>query len=217
MGVGNKLGDRLGDGMGDGTICQVGDERGKSRVTELGEWGHNAWTSQYSACVAGYLMIITVKKDIKLLSTVHKDMYLDIFKALIVKRIASKKRDITTTTPSIRNLEDYMMRQWDTPQHQPKREPEDVPVPWDTQPEPPYMDPTIENAITSINAPQQAGESNNNYCKCCTAATWYNHVMFDKTPSPVTFYQPDNMEDMESTRPVAPRTSEASGLTIQVP
>ena len=29
-------------------------------MTELGEWGHNAWTNKYSTHAAGYLTIITV-------------------------------------------------------------------------------------------------------------------------------------------------------------
>ena len=38
-------------------------------------------------------VLTLVNKDIELLSTVYKDMSLDIFKALIAKQIASKKRE----------------------------------------------------------------------------------------------------------------------------
>ena len=77
--------------------------------------------------------------------------------------------------------------------------------------------PAIKNAIASINAPQQAGELNVNYHRCCTTATWHHHIMFNKTPLPATFYQLDHTEDMESTRPFAPGTLEVSGPMIQVP
>ena len=53
-------------------------------------------------------VLTLVKKNIDLSSTIYKDMYLDIFKALIAKWVTSKKRDTTTSTPSIMNLEDYM-------------------------------------------------------------------------------------------------------------
>jgi hypothetical protein len=58
------------------------------------------------------------------------------------------------------------------------------------------VDPAIKNAIANINAPQQAGESNDEY--------------FNKTPSPMTFHQPDYTEDTESMRPPATGISEAS-------
>ena len=62
-------------------------------------------------------------------------MYLDIFKALIVKWIALKKMDAITSTPSVTNLEEYMEQQAETPQRQLKQEPEDIQVPRGIQPE----------------------------------------------------------------------------------
>ena len=45
---------------------------------------------------------------IALASIVYKNMYLDIFRALIANQIASKKRDTIMLTPSVTNREDYM-------------------------------------------------------------------------------------------------------------
>jgi hypothetical protein len=53
-------------------------------------------------------VLTLIKKKIDLALTVYRNMYLDIFKALIVKWIASKKTDTLTTTPSVTNIDDYM-------------------------------------------------------------------------------------------------------------
>jgi hypothetical protein len=53
-------------------------------------------------------VLTLVKKKIDLSLTMYKNMYLDIFKALIAKRITSTKIDSITSTPSVTNLEDYM-------------------------------------------------------------------------------------------------------------
>ena len=94
-------------------------------------------------------VLTLAKKKIALASIVYKNMYLDIFRALIAKQIASKKRDTITSTPSITNLEDYMEQHVDTPQHIPKCEPEEIQVPQDNLPEHPYMDPAVKNTIAN--------------------------------------------------------------------
>jgi hypothetical protein len=63
-------------------------------------------------------VLTLVKKKIDLASTVYRNTYLDIFKALIVKWIASKKTDTLTTTPSVTNIDGYMERNLETPQRQ---------------------------------------------------------------------------------------------------
>ena len=53
-------------------------------------------------------VLTLMKKKVDPSSKMYKDMYLNIFKALIVKRIASKKKGTILLTPSATNLEDYM-------------------------------------------------------------------------------------------------------------
>ena len=50
-------------------------------------------------------VLTLAKKKVDLTSKMYKNMYLDIFKALIVKQITSKKKDVIMSTPSITNLE----------------------------------------------------------------------------------------------------------------
>ena len=53
-------------------------------------------------------VLTLAQKKTDLSSTLYKNMYLNIFRALIVKQIASKKTDTITSTPSVTNLEEYM-------------------------------------------------------------------------------------------------------------
>ena len=95
-----------------------------------------------------------------------------------------------------------------TPQCQLKQEPKDIQVPQGMQPESSYLDPTVEDAIANINAPQHIGELTwiGDYRRHHDAATRHHHVTFENTSSPTTYHQP-----------AAPGTSETSGPTIQVP
>ena len=53
-------------------------------------------------------VLTLANKKVDLMLKMYKNMYLNIFKALIAKQIVPKKKDAIMSTPSVTNLEDYM-------------------------------------------------------------------------------------------------------------
>jgi hypothetical protein len=97
-------------------------------------------------------VLTLIKKMIDLASLVYQNVYLNIFKTVIMKQIALKKMDTRMSILAVTTIEDL-------PQHQPRCKPEEVQVLQDIQSESPHVDPAVKNNITNINAPQQADGS----------------------------------------------------------
>ena len=77
-------------------------------------WNEGPFTNPY-LCMkirivahAQMVEVLTLTKKVDPSSMVYKNMYINIFRALIVKRVASKKMNTIMLTPSVTNLEDYM-------------------------------------------------------------------------------------------------------------